>query len=246
MSPSLFKEAARGKRNLTQATIPCFIKGLGLSELDGRFFTALVHFTQSKTAAQKQEHLEQMRGLCQRVKEKIVPVDHYAYYSKWYHPAIRELACIVNWKENFALLGKLLNPPITALQTRESIKLLLDMGFLIRNKDGTYNQNHPAITTGSEVISLAVRELNRQMAGLGEKAIQAFPPNERDVSSLVVGISAKSYAWIKQEIQEFKNRVIRIANEEKESDVVYNLNVQLFPLSNRRVEKETNEEPDNE
>jgi uncharacterized protein (TIGR02147 family) len=69
------------------------------------------------------------------------------------------------------------------------------------------------------------------------EAIDRFPPSERDVSSLTIGISKKSYSLIKQEIQEFKNRIIRIVDDDEDSDQVYNVNVQLFPLS-KNAEKE--------
>jgi uncharacterized protein (TIGR02147 family) len=138
---------------------------------------------------------------------------------------------VLDWKNDYTLLAKSVNPPITVRQAKESIQFLLDLGFIKKVKGSRYVQADPAITTGPEVVAPAVRELNRQMAGLAEQAVQKIPPAKRDISSLTVGISDKSYRLIKQEIQEFKSRVVRIVDEDRESDKVYNLNVQLFPLS---------------
>lgn len=236
-SPSLLKEVIEGKRNLTEKTIPAFVKGLGLNENDAKFFTLLVRFNQNKNPLEKQQTLEQMRGLTRVITQEVIPVDHYAYYSKWYNPVIRELACILDWNENYTLLAKSVNPPIKKTEAKESIALLIKLGLLIRSKTGIYTQSHPAITTGREVTALGVRSLNRHLSCMGTEAIDRFPPNERDISSLTIGISKRSYSIIKQEIQEFKNRIIRIVDDDKNSDGVYNINVQFFPVSNKKQKR---------
>lgn len=231
-SPSLLKEVMEGKRGLTLASIKSFIQGLGLTEMDGRYFTALVFFTQAKSPKERQEYLNTLRQYNRKVTEKVVPLDWYAYYSKWYHPVIRELACLVDWKENYDLLAKSVNPPVTPREAKESVQFLIKIGMLLRTKEGRYVQAHPAQTTGSEVMSTAVRELNRQMAELGERAIRQIPPSLRDNSSMTLGFSQKNYQKAKQEIREFKDRLKSLAHDDADADTVYNLNVHLFPVSN--------------
>ncbi len=230
-SPSLFKEIVKGKRNLTRKTMAAFVKGLKLREPETKFFMALVNFNQAKTEKEKQLFLEQMRGHSIHVEQKLVPVRHYEYYSKWYHSAIRELACAVDWKEDFAFLARTLNPRIKTSEARQSIKLLMELGFIEKRADGRYHQKETDITTGSEVMSLAVRKLNHELAEKGQEAIEKFAPNQRDISSIVMGMSEKGYRLIKTEIQEFKHRIIRIAHEDTPTNRVYNINVQLYPLT---------------
>jgi uncharacterized protein (TIGR02147 family) len=230
-SHSLLRSVMQGKRNLTETTLAACIKGMGLTELDARYFRNLVLFNQSKTDAEKNRHLLELRNLRRKVDQKLIPIDRYDYYLNWYNIAIRELACLMDWGDDYARLANALNPPITKSQARKSVELLLKLGLLIKQPDGKFRQADPAITTGPEVLSVAIREVNRQMSELGVSAIQRTPPNERDVSSLVVGVSKNSYSLIKQEIQEFKNRVVRIVDDDPKSDSVFNLNVQLFPLS---------------
>ena len=104
-SPSIYHEVVTGKRNLTISTIPAFIKGLGLSERDGRFFENLVLFNQSKTEETKKKYLSILRGLRYRKQQKQIPVHLYEYYEKWYHPVIRELAVTMDWNEDYSLLN---------------------------------------------------------------------------------------------------------------------------------------------
>ncbi|MBD3317656.1 MAG: TIGR02147 family protein [Chitinivibrionales bacterium] len=230
-SPSHFRDVMEGRRRLTGKTIEKFIKGLGLTEFDARYFSALVRFNQGRTSVEKQQALEQMRGLKQKVRQYRLPIDLYDYYSCWYRVALRELACLVDWKDDYKLIARSLTPPIKPGEARESIAFLLDKGFLKKTNDGRYVQTEPAITSGAEVSSLAVRTYNAFMSERAREAIDRFPPSERDIQSLTVGISPQAYGQIKQEMQEFISRVVRIVDDDVGSERVYNMNLQLFPLS---------------
>ena len=230
-SPSYFLEVIKGKRNLSDKTLAGCIKALKLNENDARYFGALVGYCQTKKPAERIAFLEMMRGLRKRISHKVVPLDLYDYYREWYHSVIREQACLSDWKDDFRKLAHSIKPAITAEEARKSIHTLLRLGFLKKTANGRYVQTAPALTTGSELISQAVREYNRQMASLGEKALNAHTPDKRDISSMVMGISKESYALIKEEIQDFKERIKRIVIDDTQSDRVYNLNVQVFPVA---------------
>lgn len=232
-SPALFKEVVEGRRNLTERTTESFIKGLGLSEVDANYFRTLVHYNQTDNEQEKTLILERLRGLRRKVKQQLIPKNLYRYYSNWYYPAIRELACIIDWKDDFTFLADLLEPPISEQQAREALSYLSENGFIHKTIDGRYEQSDPAITTGSEVISDAIRKFNETLAHKGAESVENFPPTERDVRAIVAGISRKSYLLIKEEIRDFFSRTIRIVDDDKDADRVYSLNVQLFPLSKK-------------
>jgi uncharacterized protein (TIGR02147 family) len=62
-------------------------------------------------------------------------------------------------------------------------------------------------------------------------AIEEFPTTERDIQTLTVGVSNNGYKMIKQEMQEFLSRIVRIVDDDKNADRVYNVNVHCFPMS---------------
>jgi uncharacterized protein (TIGR02147 family) len=207
-----------------------FIKGLNLGESDARYFSTIVNFNQSRNSTEKQQLLLQMRGMKRKIKQSLVSTDYYEYYSKWYNIIIRELACLINWNDDYELLAKAIVPPIKKSEASQSVAFLIRAGFL-KKEDTYYVQTEPAITSGSEVCSLGIRSYNRFMAERAQKAIEEFPTTERDIQSLTVGISKDSYRLIKQEMQEFISRVVRIVDEDKSANQVYNINVHLFPMS---------------
>jgi uncharacterized protein (TIGR02147 family) len=241
-SPSHFLEIIEGKRKLTSKMLDSFIKGMALTDSDARYFTALVSFNQSRNSIEKQHLLAQLRGLKRKVKQALVSTDHFEYYSKWYNVVLRELACIMDWKGDFELLAKSVVPPVKKNDAKESIEFLLHAGFLEKRDDGRYYQREPAITSGPEVCSLGIRSYNAFMADRAHRAIEEFPPAERDIQTLTIGISKEGYRLIKQEMQDFLSRVVRIVDEDKTVEQVYNVNVHLFPMSAPQKREETGNE----
>lgn len=230
-NPALYSKVVAGERNLTEKTSAAFVKGLRLGEREGRFFQALVRFNQAKTAAAKQACLEQMRNLLPRVQERTLPAQVWTYYSRWHHIALRELMCLLDWKEDYGLLARHLLPEVPKRAVRESIEFLKSSGLVRRRPDGRYEQAWPHLTTRSEVDSLAVREGNRQMGLLAVESLERVPPSQRDVSSLTIGLSLQEFGLVKSEIRYFKDRVRAILAGPDRPERVYALNVQLFPLS---------------
>ena len=240
-SPSHFIEIMDGRRKLTSKMLDSFIKGLGLSESDARYFAILVHFNQSKNSTEKQQLLLQMRGMKRKVKQALVSTDYYEYYSKWHNIIIRELACLIDWSDDYDLLAKSVIPAVKKNEARESVKFLMEAGFL-KKENGRYLQSEPALTSGSEVCSLGIRNYNRFMAQRAQEAIEEFPTSERDIQSLTVGISSDTFGLIKQEMQEFFSRVVRIVDDDKNADRVYNINVHLFPMSIKPADRNQDNE----
>ncbi|HON10719.1 MAG: TIGR02147 family protein [Fibrobacter sp.] len=230
-SPSIYREVVNGKRNLTPATTAAFIKGLGLSERDGRFFENLVLFNQAKNEETQKKYLAILRGLHYRKPQKLLPVHYYEYYEKWYNPVVRELAVVLDWKEDYSILAKSVNPQIKISEARESINLLLRLGLLRRDSKGKYTQTDADITTGPEVSSIAVRGMNREYARLGMEAIDRFPPSERDISSVIMAVPHSKLPDLKREIADFRKRIIGLIDSESEkADRFYSLVVELFPV----------------
>ena len=77
----------------------------------------------------------------------------------------------------------------------------------------------------------AIRNFNRQMAQLAEKSLDSVPVNKRHASGITMGISEEGYHVLESEIEAFKERIVNIVNTDDKSEKVYQLNIQLFPLT---------------
>jgi uncharacterized protein (TIGR02147 family) len=105
--------------------------------------------------------------------------------------------------------------------------------LLKKDRNGNYRQTDRSISMGSvDAVPVAARDMQRQM---GEFAIKSLnlPLSERDMSGITMGLTQRAYDRIRKEIADFRRRVIAIASEDEDTEQVYRMNIQLFPMSEK-------------
>lgn len=229
-SPVLLKTVFDGKRNLSNRSIEKFIKGLNLKEKEAVYFSNLVRFNQAKTALEKQEHYRVLRSMAKMVPQYLIEDEHFDYFDKWYYSAIREGVSQFDYQDDWELVAASVQPSITAQEAREAVAWLLEHGLLRKLKSGGYEQVQKAITTRSEVKSMAVRNFNRKMMQLAEQSLDTMPVKERYATGVTVGLTREAYDVMVAEIEAFRDRIVKIVDSLEDGDRVYQVNVQLFPL----------------
>jgi uncharacterized protein (TIGR02147 family) len=233
-SPGFIKDVMDGKRNLTVPMIEKFGSGLDLSKKEATFFRHLVQFNQAKSIEVKQEHYRVIVSMMTLVNEFELPADHYEYFDKWYTCVVRELICIYNFKENYTLLGTMVKPAIKTKEAHDAVDLLLRLSLIKKEADGTYSQTQKALTGGVDLhgmVLYARRSFNRSMMERALDTLESLPVTERNISGITMGLSKSGYDIILAELAAFKERVITIANQDKDLSRVYQFNFQIFPLS---------------
>lgn len=230
-SPIFLKQVIDGKRNLTRRMIEQFIPALSLNKKESLFFRHLVLFNQAKNAAEKQEHYSVMVSMMDYVNEHQLSADQYLYFEKWYASVIRELICLHDFKDDYERIAAAVYPPIKPHEVKKTIDLLLRLKLIVRQNDGTYRQTSSAIISGDPMVALARRSFNSEMLVRARHANETVSPEERNISGITMGISKACYEVLLAEIAAFKERVKVIVNQDERSSRVYQLNLQLFPLS---------------
>jgi uncharacterized protein (TIGR02147 family) len=236
-SKSFIKLVIDGKKNLTEKSVEQVNRALKLTDKSFSYFKDLVGFNQASSLQLRNFYFERILSYNKRNSAKALLHNQYDFYTKWYHNTIRELACTVNFKDNFELLGKMVKPAISARKARQSVALLQKLGLIRRKTGGGYEQSDAIITTGNEVRSLAVQNFHQQNLFIAGQSIETVASSERDISCLILGLSENGIQRIKGEIHKFQDKLLEIARHEKDIDRVCHLNFQLFPTSERINEK---------
>lgn len=235
-SPIFLKLVIDGNRNLTRRMIEQFIPALGLNKKESVFFKNLVLFNQAKNAAEKQEHYSIMLTMMDYISEHQLSADHYLYFESWYTSVIRELVCLHDFKDNYGMIAQAVLPPIKASDAKKAVALLLRLNLISQEPDGTYRQSEAALISSDPMVALARRSFNSEMLLRAREANEMIAPEERNVSGITMGISTACYDVILAEMAAFKERIKVIVNRDENSTRVYQLNLQLFPLS-RNIDK---------
>lgn len=230
-SHNFLKMVMQGKRNLTGESIQKLVKGLKLGRREGSYFRTLVFYNQATDPEERQQFYEQLLQAQELSQVKTLLQDQYTYYSAWYHTVVRELISHSQFKEDPVWIASRLSPSITAEEAQESLELLQRLGLIERDSAGKFRPSAKLVTTGPEVYAQSVVQYHRSILDLAKAAIDRFPRQKRDISSLTLGISQGMLPILKRRIQLFREEVMRLISTDQVTDTVIQLNFQLFPLT---------------
>jgi uncharacterized protein (TIGR02147 family) len=230
-SAGFFANIIQGKRNISPEFIFGFAQLFKFKKSETEYFELLVNFDQSKHHEQKKYYFEKILS-SKKSKLKVTEKQNYEFYSKWYYTAVREILDIFKFDgENYMELAKRVSPSITMTEAKKSVELLLNMGFIRKNNDGYFEQTDAFITTGYEAQSVAITNFLVSTIDLAKQAIDRYPREQRSMSAVSFSISEEGYKAIDERLKTFRREILEIAKADKNSDRIYHVNFQIFPLS---------------
>jgi uncharacterized protein (TIGR02147 family) len=230
-SPNYLKLVIDGQRNLTDRMARRFAHAVGLAGDALEYFVELVRFARATTTAERAEHYAKLTGFRPFQKARPLEAAVATYYSKWYLPAVRELAARADFKDDPRWIASILWPAILPAQAAEALDVLLSLGLLVRSHDGRLVQGELLVSTGPEVRSVVVANYHRAMLERADASIDAVPPDQRDISSLTLCLGADGLRRLKERVQRFRRELLELSALENAPVQVVQMNFQLFPLS---------------
>ncbi|MCI0474229.1 MAG: TIGR02147 family protein [Ignavibacteria bacterium] len=225
------------ERHIAQKSIRKFIEYFKLSDIEAEYFETLVHFIKAKTDKQSRLFFEKLLSF-KEVKRNILTTQQYEFYTKWYYSAIRSLLQFYDFQGDYKKLAEQLSPPISAGEAKQAINLLQTLQLIKQDADGRYVLADKAITSGKEWHSLAINSFQEQTIGMAAESVARHKRELRDISTVTMNIGPADLQRIKELIQQFRNTVIQYVNDNASPENVYQLNVQLYPLTNVSRKKE--------
>ncbi|HEX3018738.1 MAG TPA: TIGR02147 family protein [Chitinispirillaceae bacterium] len=237
-SPNYLLRVLKGERTLSEEYSKKFCEALGLQKNEARYFSTLVLFNNETEVNRKEALLRSLLSLRYRRGLHRISDKKLQFFSKWYYPVIRELATILNFKNDYNLLARNCIPRITAQQAENAVNYLLKNGFLKTDESGNLLRTDPVISSGDEVSSTILRNYHKQTLTQSIEALDSIEKENRDISSLTLCVSRKTYSAIKKEIQDFRKRLLQIANEDDNPELVCITGFQLLPRSKAILKKQ--------
>ncbi len=225
----------QGRRNLSKPSIVRLAQAMELTRPEANYFEDMVFFGQAKNFRDREHFFNRMSTA--RVKSpegitaKKLREDQFTYFSDWYNVVIRSVIELCPFASDFKWLAKMVRPNITPKQAQEAVELLERLGLIEKTQDGVYRLLDKTVTTGPQVVSLAVQRFHLDMMDRAAEAVRNLPKEKRNVSALTVGISKESYAKICELILACQNEILDVARQDDKADQVYQINFHFFPIS---------------
>ncbi|MCB9546810.1 MAG: TIGR02147 family protein [Myxococcales bacterium] len=230
-APNYLKLVAEGDRSLALASVDRFAKGLGLDAREHAAFERLVRLDHAATDAERMALGEELRAARAATPVHRLAADAYDLYARWWTVVIRELCALAPVGADAGWFARMVRPALRPTQARAALDRLLRLG-LVREVAGRLRPSDTKVSTGGEVVSLAVRGYHRAMLGEAANALDQIPRDVRHVSSLTVPLTARQYAEVTRRVAEFRRTLLEGLDEDTaEARRIYQVELCVFPVS---------------
>jgi uncharacterized protein (TIGR02147 family) len=226
----------QGKSKIPKDKIRKFGEALGLKKNEQDYFELLILFDQAKTHREKNEYFKELVSQFSMRIQHIGP-DKYEFYSNWYYSAIRSLLAYYPFTGDYNRLSQQLVPSITPGQAKKAIEVLKRLSLIIKKEDGYYHLTDRIVSTGDSVGQMALINFQQATMDLAKAAIEQFPREQRDSSTLTLGLSEKGYQEVVEKIATLRKELLEVARFDHGIDRVIQVNLHAFPLS--KINKES-------
>ena len=236
-SSSLLVHVINQERNLTASSTESFIKAMRLGEEEGRFFRDLVELDQGETPDLRSEAFQRISAVRRFKSAHKIEGEAFRCLSRWYYAAIHELVSTAGFVDDPAWIAQTLRPQIKPEEAAQALSELITLGLLVRDEEGVH-QAEASLVTPNEVLGLAVHNYHRGVSNLAAGSITAFLPDRRHLLGVTVSISEAMIPILKDELNALQARILDLCDSEPvTADAVYQINLQLFPLSSADAEE---------
>ncbi len=229
-NPVYLKRVTEGVHNLSLQSAGRVAKGMNLVGKDLIYFKLMVLFKNAKTSQERESAFKRMQKIGRDNDSTLHSKDVLRFFSSYKNLVVRELATFIP-EATPSKIAQMAIPEMSPVEVADSIGLMLKLGILEKAENGKLHQTSKVISMIEPAKQVASTKLQIAMGKLALDAMQKIPFAERNMTGLTIGISPKTYKRIVYEISEFHKKIAAIVTEDTESNQVFRLNLQLFPLS---------------
>ncbi|MBX2988296.1 MAG: TIGR02147 family protein [Bdellovibrionaceae bacterium] len=237
-SPNYLKMIIEGRRNLSDDMIGKFGKALGLNKEQTEEFRYLVHSSQATDPVDRNVYLKKLSELRVERKLRSGEIDRKTWEKipNWVAWVVYAMVDQEGVSFDLPTLKRLLRGKATEHEIDESLKGLLASGELSRNDEGVLVKSRHLIESPEDVPVALVRKLQAQLMLLGLESLYQDAPTDREFGTLTLAMTKAEFEEVKFKLRQLRKSVHKdnaIARGQGKGERVYQLNIQLFPVSNR-------------
>jgi len=134
-----------------------------------------------------------------------------------------------DFQSNTKWMAKRLNADV--VEVKLAFERLVRVG-LVETRDGVLVKRKKNIATTDQIANVALRKSHEQTLKHAEEALWTTEIEDRDISSVTMAADISQIPRVKKEIKKFRRRIMALLENEKASEV-YNLNIQLVPVTRK-------------
>lgn len=218
-------------RKLTKKFLPVYQKICELNGKEAKYFRALVLYNQPSVSENKRELFKTISELSSSPDAIKLEGEVYTFYKHWSIPAMYSMISIVRNVRDHRVLARLFNPPLSAIQARNALQVLIQLEMISWNKDkNKWITRKKQFLSSTDAQAAALREFHKQVQQLGRYTFEADLEKQTFYAQTHC-VSLKLKKKIDEMILEFQRKILDLINEDTSPEVLLQINTQAFYLS---------------
>lgn len=233
LDSSFLIRVLQGKSHISAETSPKVAKFCKLDKVQTAYFENLVLFCKAKNekiAKGYYEKLNRLKGVASTQLETY----QSEYFSKWYYAAIRAMISQNEIPQDSVALANSLSPAITRKQAEEALDLLVKLNLIHLTENNTYALLEDVVTSGSAVNTAMIHSYQTETMNLAINSLKLHSKEKRDISTVTIPLSPSGLEKIREIMSEARNAAFQVAEDDEGAKEIYQMNIQIFPLSDRQ------------
>lgn len=238
-SPQYLRLIIEGKRNLSDDMVVKFAKALSLNKEQSDELRQLVQYTQATDPAERNRFLKDLmeKRVSQKIKSGEIDSKTFEKIPGWVTWILYSMVDQKGVTFEPSQLKQLLGEKATLEEIQESLNKLLEAGELKRDEvTGEVKKARPLMGNADNIPVALVRKLQAELLYLGMESLFQDDPLEREFGTLTLSLTEKEFAEIKFRLRQMRKQLTKdnsIARKQEPGDRVYQLNIQLFPVTKK-------------
>lgn len=237
-SPNYLKMIIEGRRNLSDDMVLKFAKALGLDKAQTEDFRLLVLFTQASDPAERNMFLKELSELRVGQKLKSGEIDQKTWdkVPNWVTWVIYAMVDQEGVRFDTRTIRTLLRGKASEDEIQTAITSLITSGEVkVDESTGQLKKANLPKETPDEIPVALVRKLQAQLMYLGLESLYQDSASEREFGTLTLALTKEEFEEVRFKLRQMRKALHKdnaIARSEQKGERVYQLNLQLFPVTN--------------
>lgn len=233
-SPNYLKLIIEGRRNLSERMIDKFAKALRLNKAETEEFRRLVRYGQATDPLERNRYLRELSEYrAKRHQDGAAAEAQEAPSSmSWLNWVIYAMADQEGVDFEPETIQKKLRRHVTLDQIKGALNELRSSGQLIVDEAGRWQKNR--VPQDRNIPVEVIRKLQSELIYLGLESFFKDDPMDREFGAFTLALTEEEFQKVRFELRKVRKALqkeIMVNREHQKGQRVYQLNIQLFPIT---------------
>jgi uncharacterized protein (TIGR02147 family) len=242
-SPQYLKLIIEGKRNLSDVMILKFATALHLNKSQTEEFRLMVLWTQETDPSIRNQHLRDLNEfrVNQSVEEGIIDIQTVKKIPNWIGWIIYAMLDQEGVTFQIDELKILLRQKASESEITDAIQRLVNIGQIVKDEQtGSLKKGRVLVENPEDIPVPLIKKLQTQLMYLGLESLYQDQPTEREFGTLTLCLTEPEFEELRFQLRKMRKQIHKdttIKRMSKKGDRIYQLNLQLFPVTIRKERK---------